>query len=304
MPGGRDKDFGRPPRRKSWEENAAGVDQSGNGQAYGKSRNSRRFEEANSQSDPSSDTDAEFQSDSESDSDSDFNGRGGGPAAYSRGARRPSQRSQTQGTGRTGSRSNPYAGNGRPVKVEEADDDDRAAKAKDNKKRLLKLLGNEALCLIIIFGLISTFNWMASDYSGDYMGKNDELTAVELSITRRATTVDAELTYGSRGLLQLDKEKDQPTPKEGQPIKLDFTTPPQWLGNGRESWQATFKGRINGDKAVGTISDSTGDYKVNLSKNVLTSLFRQLQSHIPQFPSIPLPSLFDEKDKARQSKHS
>jgi hypothetical protein len=155
------------------------------------------------------------------------------------------------------------------------------------------MLGNQALCLAIIFGMISAFNWMASDYSGDYIGQNEQLRTVRLSITRRATTVDAELSYGEQGALQLDQSKDQPPPQADKPINLDFVTPEQFRRPNTPPWHANFTGRLEGSTGVGTITDRTGAYEVRLDKNVLTSLFTQLQSHIPRLPALSL-RLFDE----------
>ena len=164
------------------------------------------------------------------------------------------------------------------------------------------MLGSQAFVLVVIFGMISAFNWMATDYSGDYMGQNPALGMVRLSLTRRATTIEAELSYGRPScFLELDQSKDQPTPRADKPINLYFATPEQWRRPDKQVGYANFKGRIEDGTASGTISDSSGQYKVKLEKNVLTSLFTQLQSHIPKIPAVPLPSLFDETKAQRVS---
>ncbi|MBS1997258.1 MAG: hypothetical protein JSS86_13150, partial [Cyanobacteria bacterium SZAS LIN-2] len=178
-------------------------------------------------------------------------------------------------------------------------EEDKKERSRQGRKRLLKLLGNQALCLVFIFGLIGTCNWIATDYSGDYLGQNRLLRMVQLTISRRAATMDAELNYGMSGLLELDPTKDHPSPKEDKMVTLYFVTPEQWQQPGRRVWRAVFKGRIDGGKAVGTISDAQGTYKVSLEKNVLTSMFRHAQTNIPRVPGVPLPSLFDETEKSK-----
>jgi hypothetical protein len=174
-------------------------------------------------------------------------------------------------------------------------EEEKAELSKKNNKRLFKMLGNQALCLAIIFGMISAFNWMATDYSGDYMGQNRQLRTVRLTITRRAASADAELTYGDMGVLDLDASKDQPSPRGDKEVSLDFATPEKFRQNGERVWRANFTGRIDGTEAVGVLTDSTGEYNVKMEKNVFTSLFNQLSAHIPRLPSVPVPTFFNER---------
>jgi len=176
------------------------------------------------------------------------------------------------------------------------EDEETKALKKTKRKKLYKLLASEALCLLIVFGMIGAFNWIANDYSGDYIGQTMQLRLVQLSLKRTAASVEADLTYGTSGLLELDQSVAQKAPAEGKTAILHFITPAQWC-RARAPMRATFKGKIDNGKAVGTISDRTGTYKVSLSKNVLTSLFHQTSAHIPVAPAVPLPSLFHEQNQ-------
>jgi hypothetical protein len=285
MPDGRDYNTRRPPRRKSWDEEDSADQNSDDDNWNGiPSQRINRVQKA------------------EAEASADAN------AGESEKTTRPKSRVSRRGP--AGDRDQLRDDKGNPIqsvgsgwggKKEGAEEDEKKARSKYNQKRLFKMLGSQALCLGIIFGLISAFNWMAADYSGDYMGQSGELRMVRLSITRRATTVDADLSYGQQGALQLDQSKDHPSPQADKPISLDFVTPEQWRRPGKKIWHANFKGRIKDGTATGTIIDSTGIYKVTMEKNVLTSLFTQLQSHIPNFPSVPLPSLFNEKEQRQHA---
>ena len=174
-------------------------------------------------------------------------------------------------------------------------EEEKAELSQRNKKRLFKMLGNQALCLVIIFGMISAFNWMATDYSGDYMGQTPQLHTVRLTITRRAASADAELSYGDIGVLALDESKDQSSRRPDGQLSFDFVTPEKFRQGSDKIWHANFTGRIDGGEAVGVLTDTSGEYEVKLTKNVLTSLFNQLSAHIPRLPSVPVPSLFNER---------
>ncbi len=174
-------------------------------------------------------------------------------------------------------------------------DDERDDLNKRNQKRLIKMLCNQALCLSIIFGLISAFNWMANDYSGEYVGQSNQLRTVRLTLGRRISNTDAHLTYGGLGELDLDTSKDQPSPEQGKLTSLDFITPEKFRQPGERVWLANFTGHIDSGQAVGTLTDSTGEYPVKLEKNVLTSLFGQLQGHTPKLPSVRPPTFFDQR---------
>jgi hypothetical protein len=193
-----------------------------------------------------------------------------------------------------GGKGEPINSAGRSRAAQKLADEEKEELSKRNRNRLLQMLGSQVLCLGIIFGLINTFNWMASDYSGDYMGQGADLRAVRLTITRRATTAEAELGYGQFGILDLDQSKDQPVPQADKPFSLDFATPEKFRKPDEPVWRANFTGKIENGEALGTITDSTGEYKVKLEKNVLTSIFAQLKGHIPKL-SVPLPTLFDEQ---------
>jgi hypothetical protein len=174
---------------------------------------------------------------------------------------------------------------------------DKKTEKKSQKKRLLKLVGNEALCLIIIFGMIAAFNWTATDFSGDYMGRNRQLGQIRLSLAKHGENLAGELDYGHHGFLNMVEGEDANKPQSGEPFTINFVETAQFHRQGFIPWRASFTGRIDGGKAIGTVTDRTGQYKVTMEKNVLTSLFRQTQDRIPQVPAVPLPSLFNEKDK-------
>jgi len=294
MPGGRDFNTRRPPRRKSWDEEGQaeseddGVNRPYRASDYDPKPEEPLFREVSPQPPSRSPSRTSSQSPSQSPSRS---------TSASRAAGRNGSRG-SYGLDPDDESDNGFSP-GAKKRKRDGFEEEKEEDAKTGRKRLFKLLGNEALCLLIIFGLIATFNWIATDYSGDYLGQTKQLRLVQLSLTRRATTIDAELNYGASGMLELDTGKDHPSPKENKAITLYFATPERWRTGGRRVWKAIFQGKIDGGKAVGTITDTKGSYKVSLEKNVLTSLFRQAQAHLPRLPEVPLPSLFDEDEKTK-----
>ncbi len=155
-------------------------------------------------------------------------------------------------------------------------------------KKLRSLLSNQALCLVIIFGLMGAFNWMATDYSGEYISQDKNLGLVKLSLIRRATTIDGELYYKDTPALEM-QQGDQP--KDGQ-VDLTFVNQNKWAVRPRSILRARFIGTIDGSVAEGAVVDARGSHSVRLTKNIVASLFKQLQAHIPTWRTPPPPTFF------------
>lgn len=168
---------------------------------------------------------------------------------------------------------------------------------KRGRKRLFNLVGNETACLVIIFGMIASCNWMASDFSGEYLVRDKKLGLVKLSIIRRAASVDADLYYDKTAALEMRGGKGE------MGKQLDFTfeaaenppypPPPYALKRSR------FVGVIDGTCAEGVIVDKNGSHEIKLTKNLLASLFSQLQAHLPVLPSFRPPTFFRTEDHLR-----
>ncbi len=165
---------------------------------------------------------------------------------------------------------------------------EKEAEKKEKGKRLRTLLSNQAICLVIIFALVAGFNWMAADYSGEYITQDNALGLVKLSLVREATYVDGELSY--KGTTNLEMQQgDQP--KEQQ-VDLTFVAAdPKLISRGLIT-RARFIGAIDGSIAEGAIVDATGSHDVKLTKNIVASLFKQLQHHTPSVQLPRPPKLF------------
>ncbi len=163
-------------------------------------------------------------------------------------------------------------------------------------KKLRNLLSNQALCLVIIFGLLGAFNWMATDYSGEYISQDKNLGLVKLSLIRRATTIDGELYYKNTPTMEMQQGEQ---PKEGQ-VDLVFVNQNKWAVRPRSIQRARFIGTIDGSMAEGAVVDARGSHPVRLTKNIVASLFKQLQAHIPTWRTPPPPTFFHVPDHAPQ----
>jgi hypothetical protein len=288
MPGGSDYNRQRPPRRKSWQDSDESADPFYN--AAGKFAEKKQ-EIPNEQ----------IEDDPESYS-----------SGFSRNVRMPGDTSQSK-RAQNLRIPKPTAKGRLPRRYEEDDGDEADNKnsavssKKAKRKKLYKLLGAEALCLGILFGLIGAFNWMAGDFSGDYMGRGRELGQIRLSLARldsaRAKAglkdeMEVEMEYGRHGLLSLRPGEHVAVPAGDESFTLKMVSTSKVKRIFIKPWLATFTGHIEDGKVSGTIADTTGAYKISLEKNLMTSLFRKTQDHIPTAPSVPLPSLFDEHARA------
>jgi len=159
---------------------------------------------------------------------------------------------------------------------------------KEVRKKLLTLLSNQTACLVIIFALIGAYNWMSADYSGEFISQDKELGLVKLSLIRRATTIDGELYYNDTPALEMQQGKQ---PKEGQ-VDLTFTNQNPWAVRPGSIVRSRFIGTIDSSVAEGAIVDFHGSHEVRLTKNIVASLFRQLQAHIPTWRAPTPPPLF------------
>ncbi len=197
---------------------------------------------------------------------------------------------------------NPYASsirkptntNSRKVDSKGKSAAEKAAEKKEKAKRLRTLLSNQAICLVIIFALVAGFNWMASDYSGEYINQDSKLGLVKLSLVREATYVDGELSY--KGTTNLEMQQgDQP---KDQQVDLTFLAAnPKLISRGLIT-RARFIGTIDGSIAEGAIVDAKGSHNVKLTKNIVASLFKQLQHHTPSVQLPRPPKLFQVPDAA------
>lgn len=174
---------------------------------------------------------------------------------------------------------------------------EKASEKKEREKRLRTLLGNQTICLAIIFALIAGYSWMAADYSGEYISQDGALDLVKLSLVREATYVDGELSY--KGTTNLEMQQgDQP--KEQQ---VDLTFIAAKPANSRLNrrgliTRARFIGTIDGSIAEGVIVDAKGKHNIKLTKNIVASLFKQLQHHTPSVQLPRPPKLFQVPDSA------
>lgn len=213
---------------------------------------------------------------------------------YSRGARRPA-------SGSAARRASAMRGNKERSPFASFDESENEEREKSDKKkrkvRVIKLVSNEMLCLGIIFAMIAVFNWLSSDYTGEYVTMNRQLGMVKLSLVRRAATVEGSLIYGHSPNLELVGKAD---PSKTN-VRLEFATNEQWEMMGRPARKAVFLGKITSSAAIGTIVDTEGKYKVKLEKNVLASIFRQLQVHLPIIPVSRPPTFFDERQYREKS---
>lgn len=121
--------------------------------------------------------------------------------------------------------------------------------------------------------------WLTTDSSGEYFGNSPELGSINLSIIRRATSYDGDLTIANRSTYKLADSKFR-----GPEMDLQFRS--KTPGSAEA---LTFKGRLKDDNLVGVLQLPQSSISLSLLRDPLASLFRQLQSHIP-YVTITSPS--------------
>ncbi len=169
---------------------------------------------------------------------------------------------------------------------------EKEAEKKEKGKRLRTLLSNQAICLVIIFALVAGFNWMAADCTGEYIAQENALGLVKLSLVREAGYIDGELSYKDTTNLEM-QQGDQP---KDQQVDLTFIADKSKLTSRWLITRARFIGTIDGSIAEGAIVDARGSHNVKLTKNIVASLFKQLQHHTPSVPLPRPPKLFQIPD--------
>ncbi|MBP6746638.1 hypothetical protein KA344_15475 [bacterium] len=216
--------------------------------------------------------------DQDLDDEDDIEPRSGYPST----TRRPMPSASSKSSSKSG---------GTPSKTKGKSRSEREAEKKERSKRLRTLLSNQAICLTILFALVAGYNWMAADYSGEYISQDGALGLVKLSLVREATYVDGELSYKGTSNLEMQQGEQ---PKEHQ-VDLTFIAAKPANTNFGRRWlitRARFLGTIDGSTANGAIVDAKGSHDVKLTKNIVASLFKQLQHHTPSVNLPRPPKLF------------
>lgn len=162
--------------------------------------------------------------------------------------------------------------------------------------KLIRLIGAEILCLLILFGMVSGANWMATDSSGDYVKQDPKMGTIKVSLIRRATNWEGELTYRRSAPMDLVTSEISASGK----TRLTFATSDAMATKFHKKSGATFEGTIQNGKLQGLLVDAYGIHKLSLEKNVITSLFRQFQSHIPNFRPPDPPSWVNQNELSRK----
>jgi len=135
--------------------------------------------------------------------------------------------------------------------------------------------------MLFIFVLVAlavvAWAWMQSDISGEYASNDPRFGTVTMSVIRKATTVRAELAYGSGSLL----ESTAPYSKAGETLDWTFSVPQKWLDRGQRQRFVQFHGKIENGTVTGNLTSGSTDSSIKLFRNGIASIYRMFQSHLP-----------------------
>lgn len=153
---------------------------------------------------------------------------------------------------------------------------DQSSRLSNDAAKYKRLRDIGILVLAIVCGFVSV-NWMLSDITGEYTVNDPGLGIVNMSLTRKASNIYGELSYGRGAIL----EATIPEPNPDRKLDLTFELPQRWLKEGRTYRKVLFHGKVHDGTISGVLQENGQVYPIKLERNTLSSICRQIQSHFP-----------------------
>ncbi|HEY9786220.1 MAG TPA: hypothetical protein V6D17_12505 [Candidatus Obscuribacterales bacterium] len=153
---------------------------------------------------------------------------------------------------------------------------------KSLKKNVLMLIGS-----IVFLGM--WVHWTLADVTGEYTSSGYDSEVVRLSLVRRATNVKCELSWGYGAIMEATVNEIKPD----EELNIVFHVPEKWLQRNQDDRSVVLEGRFFGsqmDMGHFAFRDNEIDarliegnhvYKVRLVRNRISSIYRQIQAHLP-----------------------
>lgn len=141
----------------------------------------------------------------------------------------------------------------------------------------------------LLFFLFIWIGWSLGDVTGEYTSTGYSSEVVRLSLVRRAANVKCELSWGYGAILEATVNEIKPN----EPLHIVFHLPDRWIQRGQRRREVVLEGNFKGgqiDILSGGFRDNEIDarlvegtriYKVRLVRNSISSIYRQIQSHLP-----------------------
>lgn len=139
------------------------------------------------------------------------------------------------------------------------------------------LILNILFCLAFILLGVVAVTWMMSDITGEYNMEVMGTRALSVSVVRKATTVEGELVPPNGAPMVLLSN----TPPDGSEINWVFQTRDDAVKRGLTMRRAALRGTIKDGEIKGVLQEGNKEYQVRLKRDGISSIYRNLQSHLP-----------------------
>ena len=147
----------------------------------------------------------------------------------------------------------------------------------DDLRRGSGLIGNMVSFLAVLGLFIVSCWWLFSDISGEYYIPGRNAKSLRMSLVRQATNVYGELTIGNGATLLLVTTD----PPRDENVDFVFETPKNRLRPGEKARRIEFSGIFKEGVLDGQFREGTRTIKARLERDGYTSVYRQIESHLP-----------------------
>jgi hypothetical protein len=146
----------------------------------------------------------------------------------------------------------------------------------DDFRKYRRLRDVGILLAAIVFGIIA-INWTLNDITGEYTAVDPQLGTLSMSLIRKAANIRGELSCGTGAILEATVPESHPENE----LDLTFQLPQKWINEGQTYRRVEFHGRVQDGSITGVLQENGQVYPIKLERNALSSIYRQIQSHLP-----------------------
>src|SRR5262249_28360095 len=147
----------------------------------------------------------------------------------------------------------------------------------DAGKSMKLLAVNIVVTLLVAVGAGLAIYWSLNDVSGEYQGMDPNIGVIKLTLIRKPAAMKGQIFYG-RGTPLTISSGDVTNNRD---VMLTFELPKEYVDQGMQARTATLSGQIDNGVIKGTLEESGFGVPVTLVRNKISSLYMQLQSHLP-----------------------
>lgn len=139
------------------------------------------------------------------------------------------------------------------------------------------MLANISLTILVAaLGCLGIF-WTLNDISGEYQGMDQQLGVIHLTLIRKPAGMKGQIFYGRGAPLTISEGALQ----NNRDLTLTFAIPKQQVDQGARARNATLRGQVDNGIIKGTLEEGGFAFPITLVRNKISSIFLQLQSHLP-----------------------